>query len=114
MPSVGQLSSTRRSLGPGEYAPTDEAYTSAGTPAAATARKTRSLPCTFVARSRLVPTLPDAPTTTTRMRRGYPAGARRNGPQRWEQRDAEVSCRAQLLRLRPRPPLRSEAGISAL
>ena len=31
--SVGHDSSTSRSFGPGEYAPTDEAYTSAGTPA---------------------------------------------------------------------------------
>src|SRR3954453_1844357 len=51
MPSVGQLSSTRRSFGPGEYAPTDDAWTSAGTPAAATASNTRVDPWTFVSQS---------------------------------------------------------------
>src|SRR5947207_3020274 len=47
MPPVGQLSSTG-SFGPGEYAPTDDAYTSDGTPAVATASKTRVDPRTFV------------------------------------------------------------------
>ena len=50
MPSVGHDSSTRRSFGPGEYAPTEDAYTSRGTPACATARKTLRLPSTLVAR----------------------------------------------------------------
>jgi hypothetical protein len=44
MPFVGHRSSTVRFLGPGEYAPTDDAYTSDGTPASTTARKTRSEP----------------------------------------------------------------------
>src|SRR3954447_26799323 len=47
MPSVGWLSSTSVSFGPGEYAPTEEAYTRRETPASATAPNTRSLPTTF-------------------------------------------------------------------
>src|ERR671915_21024 len=79
MPFVGQLSSTPRSFGPGAYAPIDDAYTSAGTPAAAAARNTRALPSTESTagssaseRSTLVPTFPLAPTTTTRIAQGYP------------------------------------------
>src|SRR5436190_16819822 len=53
MPWVGQLSSTNRSFGPGEYAPTEEAYTRAGTPASATAWKTRSEPLTLIRQRRL-------------------------------------------------------------
>jgi hypothetical protein len=49
MPVVGHDSSTARSLGPGAYAPTEDAYTSAGTPALATASNTRCEPSTFVA-----------------------------------------------------------------
>src|SRR5215213_9699328 len=52
MPVVGQLSSTRRSFGPGAYAPTDDAYTSVPTPAAAVAANTRALPSTFTERTR--------------------------------------------------------------
>ena len=47
MPSVGHDSSTSLSFGPGEYAPTEEAYTSVGTFASTAARKTRSLPATL-------------------------------------------------------------------
>src|SRR3954470_6920576 len=50
MPPVGHDSSTARSLGPTEYAPTDDAYTKAGTPALPAALNTRALPSTFVAR----------------------------------------------------------------
>lgn len=47
-PCVGQDSSTARSFGPGEYAPTEEACTSTGTRAAATVSNTRMLPRTLV------------------------------------------------------------------
>src|SRR4051812_41824053 len=50
MPPVGHDSSTARSFGPTEYAPTDDAYTKAGTPALPAALNTRALPSTFVAR----------------------------------------------------------------
>ena len=48
MPSVGHDSSTRRSFGPGEYAPIDDACTSAPAPAATAASNTRRVPVTFV------------------------------------------------------------------
>src|SRR5215212_8928001 len=47
MPPVGQPSSTRRSFGPGEYVPIEDAYSSEGTPASCTALATRELPSTF-------------------------------------------------------------------
>ena len=47
MPSRGHDSSTGARPRPREYTPTDDACTSTGTPAAATASNTRSLPKTF-------------------------------------------------------------------
>ena len=47
MPSVGHDSSTRRSFGPGEYTPTDDAWTSAPAPACAAASNTRFEPTTL-------------------------------------------------------------------
>ena len=49
MPVWGHDSSTARSFGPGAYVPTDDACTSALTPALAAASKTRRLPSTFTA-----------------------------------------------------------------
>src|SRR3954451_14368686 len=51
MPFVGHDSSTARSFGPGEYAPTEDAYTSAGTPALTVQEKTCCDPSTLVAYS---------------------------------------------------------------
>jgi hypothetical protein len=47
-PWVGHDSSTQRSFGPGEYAPTDEAITTAPTPVAAAARSSAAVPSTLV------------------------------------------------------------------
>ena len=52
MPPCGQVSSCARSSWAGEYAPTDEATTRWGTPAAATARATWAVPATLTRHSR--------------------------------------------------------------